>query len=213
MAPQTMMPHCRAVGRSTIAAGFSLSPRRRHSPKRRLSLKKKKRDSSEKTIPWHSVVHIALTRHHSRGWRLCCGVSGSHFNGRHQRRPLATNRRQMVLLDVGASRVSCTCSRISVHVLCGAANASHRTRRTTSADITLADSIHSKRSTVPCSINRRHNWSNVDAYRYLSASSCRKVQPALLSSITMTLVNSFVGWNWLRRQWTGILWNFTCPLW
>ncbi|UYV84203.1 hypothetical protein LAZ67_X001512 [Cordylochernes scorpioides] len=65
-----MIPRCRTVGRSTIAAGLDLSPRRRHTRTRRLSLDKQKRDSSENTTLCHSVIHVDLARHHSKRWRL-----------------------------------------------------------------------------------------------------------------------------------------------
>ncbi|UYV74162.1 hypothetical protein LAZ67_11002273 [Cordylochernes scorpioides] len=58
------------MGRSTIAAGLDLSPRRRHTRTRRLSLDKQKRDSSENTTLCHSVIHVDLARHHSKRWRL-----------------------------------------------------------------------------------------------------------------------------------------------
>ncbi|UYV64965.1 hypothetical protein LAZ67_3002577 [Cordylochernes scorpioides] len=73
MAPQAMIPRCRTVGRSTIAAGLDLSPRRRHTRTRRLSLDKQKRDSSENTTLCHSVIHVDLARHHSKRWRLFGG--------------------------------------------------------------------------------------------------------------------------------------------
>ncbi|UYV82372.1 hypothetical protein LAZ67_21001853 [Cordylochernes scorpioides] len=65
-----MIPRCRTVGRFTIAAGLDLSPRRRHTRTRRLSLDKQKRDSSENTTLCHSVIHVDLARHHSKRWRL-----------------------------------------------------------------------------------------------------------------------------------------------
>ncbi|UYV80821.1 hypothetical protein LAZ67_19001879 [Cordylochernes scorpioides] len=92
-----MIPRCRTVGRSTIAAGLDLSPRRRHTRTRRLSLDKQKRDSSENTTLCHSVIHVDLARHHSKRWRLFGGVNGSLLSGRHECKPLATNRREMVL--------------------------------------------------------------------------------------------------------------------
>ncbi|UYV84894.1 hypothetical protein LAZ67_X003898 [Cordylochernes scorpioides] len=92
-----MIPRCRTVGRSTIAAGLDLSPRRRHTRTRRLSLDKQKRDSSENTTLCHSVIHVDLARHHSKRWRLFGGVNGSLLSGRHECKRLATNRREMVL--------------------------------------------------------------------------------------------------------------------
>ncbi|UYV66059.1 hypothetical protein LAZ67_3006306 [Cordylochernes scorpioides] len=92
-----MIPRCRTVGRSTIATGLDLSPRRRHTRTRRLSLDKQKRDSSENTTLCHSVIHVDLARHHSKRWRLFGGVNGSLLSGRHECKPLATNRREMVL--------------------------------------------------------------------------------------------------------------------
>ncbi|UYV66093.1 hypothetical protein LAZ67_4000196 [Cordylochernes scorpioides] len=79
-----MIPRCHTVGRSTIAAGLDLSPRRRHTRTRRLSLDKQKRDSSENTTLCHSVIHVDLARHHSKRWRLFGGVNGSLLSGRHE---------------------------------------------------------------------------------------------------------------------------------
>ncbi|UYV79402.1 hypothetical protein LAZ67_17002480 [Cordylochernes scorpioides] len=95
-----MIPRCRTVGRSTIAAGLDLSQRRRHTRTRRLSLDKQKRDSSENTTLCHSVIHVDLARHHSKRWRLFGGVNCSLHSGRHECKPLATNRREMVLKHV-----------------------------------------------------------------------------------------------------------------
>ena len=163
------MPRCRAVGRSTVTAGLDLSPRRRHTRMRRLSLDKQKRDSSENTTFRHSVIHVALVRHHSKRCRLCCGVNGSLLNGRRECRPLATNRREMVLVDMGTSRVSCTCCRMEVQVTCGSATACRRMRRSTRTDVTRAAPAPLNLATFPCSNHVRHSRCTVDASMWVSA--------------------------------------------
>ena len=143
------MPRCCSVGHSTVTAGLYLSPRRRHKHMRRLSLNKQKRDSSENTTIRHSVIHIALVRHHSKCLRLCCGVNSSLHNGCRERRPRATNRREMVLVDTETSRVSCTCCRIEVQVICGSTTACRWMRRSSRADVTL---------TAPAANERYRLW-------------------------------------------------------
>ncbi|KFM71541.1 hypothetical protein X975_26782, partial [Stegodyphus mimosarum] len=57
----------------------------------------------------------------------------------------------MVLVDTGASRVSCICCRIAVQVTCGTATACRRMRQSTRADVTLAAPSALLLPTFPCS--------------------------------------------------------------
>ena len=171
-----MIPRCRAVWRSTVAAGLGLSLRRRQTRIRRLSLLKQKRDSSENTTLCHSVVQLALSRHHCKRRRLCCWVNGSLLNGRHECRPQVTNRRIMVLDDMGASRMSCTCCKRAAEVACEAANACRQMRRSTRAEVFLAAPEPFKRATFPWSNHLCHNRCTVDSFRWISAEIWRMDQ-------------------------------------
>ena len=62
---------------------------------------RQKRDSSVKTISFHSAVHILLSSHHWRRRRLWFCVKGRRSNGRLADRPLCCKRRRMVRADTG----------------------------------------------------------------------------------------------------------------
>ncbi|KFM63924.1 hypothetical protein X975_03180, partial [Stegodyphus mimosarum] len=136
---------------------------------RRLSLEKQKRDSSENTTFRHSVIYIAPVRHHYKSWLLCCGVNGSLLNGHRECRPRSTNRREMILVDAGTSRVSRTCCRIAVQVTCGTATACQRMSRSTRADVTPAAPAPLLLPTFPCSNHIRHSRCTMLASMWVSA--------------------------------------------
>ncbi|KFM67998.1 hypothetical protein X975_07729, partial [Stegodyphus mimosarum] len=136
---------------------------------RRLSLDKQKCDSSENTTFRHSVIHIAPVWHHSKRFCLCCGVNGSLLNGCRECRPRSNNQQEMVLVDTGTSRVSCTCCRIAVQVTCRTTTACRQMRRTTRAGVTLAAPAPLVLPTFPCSNHVCHSRCTVLASMWVSA--------------------------------------------
>lgn len=93
------------VGHSTITTGLDLSPRQCHTGK------------NEAWLIWEqddAPVHMTLTQHHRKRWRLWCGVNG---NRHHECGSLATNWWEMVLVDMGTSR-GLECWKVEVEMAC-----------------------------------------------------------------------------------------------
>lgn len=109
-----MTPRGQAVGPFRNSCQMNLSPCWRHTFTRWLLVEKLKHDVSENTTMYYSVVHIAQARHHCRHWHLYCGVIGSLLNGCHECRTLTTNRREMILVDMGTPKGAWTYYRMEV---------------------------------------------------------------------------------------------------
>ena len=83
----------------------------------------------------HSVVYLIWAQYHCRRWYLCCGSNSSRLNRHHKHRPPSTSWQQMVLINMGTSRVSWAYCRMEVELVCEATTPCCQMHQSIFADI------------------------------------------------------------------------------